>query len=79
MSDIFDKYRKVKTLARRGATEGERQAAQAAIERMEQAHPELKGRPRGLYDQRVRFFREVVSGTAANSNTVTLDFSRYWD
>lgn len=42
MSSTLDKYRKVKALAERGATAGERSAARAAMERIEQRHPDLK-------------------------------------
>ena len=42
MSTLLEKYRKVKALAERGATEGERAAAQAALDRLEQNYPDLK-------------------------------------
>ena len=42
MSTTLDTYRKVKALAERGATEGERTAARAALERIERKNPDLK-------------------------------------
>lgn len=41
MDKTRQRYEKAKALAEQGATEGERRAALAAMERMEEAHPEL--------------------------------------
>lgn len=46
MSKVLQKYQKVKVLAERGATEGERTAAREAMKRMEANHPELISPPR---------------------------------
>lgn len=74
MSIIRDRYQKVKTLAERGATEGERAAAQAAMKRMEAAHPELTEPTPQQPEPSVRGWRVVVvlyssSATASNSTT----------
>jgi hypothetical protein len=78
MITIRDKYHKVKTLATQGATEGERQAAQAAMERMEAAHPELK-QPAipstRLFDGSVfTFFSSGSTTTDSTSNTIHIIF-----
>mgnify|MGYP007059592230 CR=1 FL=1 len=79
MTPLHQKYQKVKTLAERGATEGERQAARAAIARMEEAHPELlNGAPKqhsifGLDEEMERlredFIRNVFSKSWDGDNT----------
>lgn len=42
MTDIREKYQKVKALAERGATEGERQAAREALARIKEKYPWLE-------------------------------------
>lgn len=39
--NLRKKYQKVKVLAERGSTEGERESAKEAMKRMEEKHPEL--------------------------------------
>lgn len=71
MSIIRDRYQKGKTLAERGATEGERAAAQAAMKRMEAAHPELTEPTPSVRGWRVVVVRYSSSATALTSNSTT--------
>jgi hypothetical protein len=75
MTNLRDKYRKVKTLTERGATEGERTAAQAALERMEEAHPELK---QGPAYQVIFDLSEMGSRTYSAGENFNVVITYYW-
>lgn len=68
MDKVREKYHKIKTLVDQGATEGERQAATLALQRMEKAHPQLKELP-----------HNHVTGRFKSFNEATIEFSKAVD
>lgn len=80
MTAIEERYRKVKALAERGATEGEKQAALEAMTRMEERHPALKLKSNIVGHMPYIIFNDIyvggnfTSGSGTN-NTVEITFA----